>query len=93
MAANRVLASAEGSKDRDDASAELALVTEAANNLDDSWTWNDRRLAVRRIVDRFTEWNLADLPLDFDAIYDCPLGTETLQALYAAVRSVPIVPK
>lgn len=78
--------------------AELARATEAMDSLDVAVTFDRRRIVCRRISTKFLEWNIvgADgqtLPLDFDGLYDGPLGTPVLEEIYQTVQDEPFVPE
>ena len=75
--------------------AELVRATAAMDQLDLAVVFDRRRIVCKRISSKFVEWNVvgsdgSPLPLDFDALYDCPLNTGILEAIYDAVQAEPI---
>ncbi|RYG41895.1 hypothetical protein EON79_19965 [bacterium] len=80
---------------REHQQAEFVRATQAMDALDVAVTFDRRHVICRRVAGRFTEWNVVGpngpLPLDFDGLYDGPLSTPTLEAIYEAVQAEPIV--
>lgn len=76
--------------------AELARATASMDSLDVAVTFDRRRIVCRRIEGKFVEWNVVGedgrpLPLDFDGLYDGPLGTTALEEVFQTVQDEPTV--
>lgn len=96
-ASTALMALPEGeSEERKARQAELVRATAAMDQLDIAVTFDRRRIVCARISGRFVEWNVTgsdgtSLPLDFDSLYDYPLNTGILEAIYDAVQAEPHV--
>ena len=96
-AANALMAlPEEETEERKAKQAELVRATAAMDQLDMAVVFDRRRIVCQRISSKFVEWNVVGsdgnpLPLGFDALYDCPLNTGILEAIYDAVQAEPLV--
>ncbi|GEM_PF-6679403 len=96
-AAQALLATSTDNPDEKQArEAELARATASMDALNVAVTFDRRRIVCKRIESRFVEWNIVGpdnraLPLDFDGLYDGPLGTTTLEEIFQTVQEEPFV--